>query len=113
MSRVQEFEADLIATISLQRKSRIHLTNAKNGLTGGGMQIVEKARKRKLLTVTNKQTKKNYPEEAEKNEPAAENLRRHRGRQADPRQRQADGRRAGRGRLPARDRDVHALPAGR
>jgi len=51
MSRVEEFSTDLKTTTFLLRTSRQHLEQARKGLTGGGMEIVAKARKLRVLQV--------------------------------------------------------------
>jgi hypothetical protein len=51
MSRVEEFGTDLKTTNFLLRAGRDHLERARAGLTGGGIEIVAKARKLRMLEV--------------------------------------------------------------
>ena len=51
MSRVEQFSADLKTTNFLLREGRSHLEKARAGLTGGGIEIVAKARKLRMLEV--------------------------------------------------------------
>ena len=51
MNRVEQFSADLKTTNFLLRAGRQHLETARTGLTGGGMEIVAKARKLRMLEV--------------------------------------------------------------